>query len=102
MPVPLTALGPRRDPSSQSRLQLFLDDRLDRLPDPLSHSTFYAVRSEVPGILLHGVILRHPPPSGRLIDSTTKPDDDASSTFPPTSRHYLIVAARETSTSNSA
>ncbi|MGO9265800.1 MAG: hypothetical protein ACLQBA_13120, partial [Candidatus Binataceae bacterium] len=40
-----------------------------------------------PAIRLHGVILRHPPPSGCEL-WLNSPDLDAFSLFPPTSRHY--------------
>ncbi|MGO9265360.1 MAG: hypothetical protein ACLQBA_10845, partial [Candidatus Binataceae bacterium] len=43
-----------------------------------------------PAIRLHGVILRHPPPSGCEL-WLNSPDLDAFSLFPPTSRHYLAI-----------
>src|SRR5216684_81505 len=57
--------------------------------NPLPHQLLERPFSthQTPAIRLHGVILRHPPPSGCEL-WLNSPDLDAFSLFPPTSRHY--------------
>src|SRR5690606_4335972 len=75
MTVALTLLANARGlRCAQSRIELFLHQLLDRLADPLAHRLLDAVAAEernlflvacLLGTVLHRVILRHPPPSGR-------------------------------------
>jgi hypothetical protein len=64
----------RRLARTEHRLELLLDKRFDRFADPRPHRHLNAVGTErrnlflvawFPGTVLHRVILRHPPPSGR-------------------------------------
>src|SRR5207302_11315771 len=88
----------RRFRRSQRCFQFFFDNRIDQSASSLSNEGFEArdlvctspfIARDLPVILRHSVILRHPPPSGRSCWLTTAPDDDALSTFPPDSREYL-------------
>jgi hypothetical protein len=69
--VPLPSFHARRDARTQGRLQLLVHDRLDHLADLLANPALDAVRTKLSAhanvlaaMLCHGVILRHPPPSG--------------------------------------
>src|SRR2546429_6041246 len=83
IPGPYVA-HPRRPGRPQGRLQLLLHNALDGVADPLAHHALDRVRADLapfsrfplPAIASHGVILRHPLPSGRSCGSTA-PDDDA-------------------------
>jgi hypothetical protein len=75
MTVALTLLADaRRLRCAESRIELFLHQLLNRVADPQAHRVLDAVSAErrnlflvtwLPGTVLHRVILRHPPPSGR-------------------------------------
>ena len=71
-----------RSGRTQRRLQFFIDDGLDGGPNPLPHQLLERAFSlpPAPAIHLHGVILRHPPPSGREL-WLNSPDLDAFSLF---------------------
>src|SRR5438876_6381711 len=68
----------------QCRLQLLLHDALDGVANSLAHHALDGVRTDLapfsrsplPAIASHGVILRHPLPSGHSCRPTA-PDDDA-------------------------
>src|SRR5208282_4506342 len=83
MPIPNSnqadALRSRR---AQRALQFLLDDGLDGGPNPLSHQLLERAFPWplTPAIAFHGVILRHPPPSGREL-WLNSPDLDAFSLF---------------------
>src|SRR5207253_5311729 len=75
---------PRRPGRPQCRLQLLRHDAFDGVANPLAHHALDGVRGDLapfsrgplPAIASHGVILRHPLPSGRSCRPTA-PDDDA-------------------------
>jgi hypothetical protein len=65
----------RRRRRAQGVLQLFFDNRIDDHPRPLPNHHLETAANDrglgfcsrlVLGILRHRVILRHPPPSGRI------------------------------------
>jgi hypothetical protein len=58
---------PLRWGRTQRTLQFLIDDGLDGRPNPLPHLLLERPFSthQTPAIALHGIILRHPPPSGR-------------------------------------
>src|SRR6266566_1722267 len=88
-PRPVSIAGPRlahprRPGRPQCRLQLLLHDALDGVANSLAHHALDGVRTDLapfsrsplPAIASHGVILRHPLPSGHSCRPTA-PDDDA-------------------------
>jgi hypothetical protein len=72
-PVRVHECLPAPSPRAQRGLQLLFDDGLDGLANASSHPRLDRVRADrlclahraLPAIVLHRVILRHPPPSGR-------------------------------------
>jgi hypothetical protein len=71
-----------RSGSAQRRFQLLIDDGLDGRLNPLPHQLLersFPLPS-TPATALHGVILRHAPPSGREL-WLNSPDHDAFSLF---------------------
>src|SRR6202022_3989629 len=59
---------------TQRALQFLIAEGLDGRPNPLPHQLLERPFSthQTPAIALHGVILRHPPPSGRELGSTRR------------------------------
>jgi hypothetical protein len=90
--VPLPSFHSCRGTRAQGRLQLLVHDCLDHLAHLLANPALDAVRTKrsirsnvLADMLSHGVILRHPPPSGCSLRHEPAPDDDASTLFyPPT------------------
>jgi hypothetical protein len=90
--------------SAQRGVELLLHQLFDRVTDPQPHRLLDAVTPTrrnlflvpwLPGTVLHRVILRQPPASGRSSSFRTAPDDDAISTSPPDSRHYPASSVAE-------
>src|SRR5574340_92586 len=93
----------RRTGRTQRFIQFLLDDDLDAASNPLPHQFFQRPFSlpSAPAIPLHGVILRHPPPSGCEL-WLNSPDLDAFSLFHqlpdttllPSHKHKRVVYSR--------
>src|SRR5205823_6039593 len=87
----------------QCRLQLLRHDALDGVANPLAHHALDGVRGDLapfsrvplPAIASHGVILRHPLPSGRSCRPTAPDDDAFLSLFHHTADIAAIIDKRE-------
>ncbi len=83
MPIPSSnQTDSLRSCRAQRGLPFLIDEALDGGPDPLPHQLLERafLLPLTPAIAFHGVILRHPPPSGRQL-WLNSPDLDAFSLF---------------------